>query len=310
MENMLQSAREGVVDNVLSLMRRMDISITSPIINDMGNIFAIIEGPCGYLLKVNCLSIAPRCVGIGLVETRLRTLSLTCVPLSLSAVQALSNHIQMLNELTLNHVGLNRAGIEAISNALPHTDITRLCLDDNCIGDIEAGIIARGLRESRGLNELSLCNNRITDLGADAIADALRHSSLHKLDLSDNAIGDDGVIAIATSALVHHRFELHIGNNDAGNRAAAFLIKELHDSSISRTNFYQGLCKMNTRLYVVIIRMCAPANPIACVWVINWAVGRGLILAMATSRYGRAGVKSELGNLPWDLLRLVDKMLF
>jgi len=81
------------------------------------------------------------------------------------------------------------------------TELQKLSLYNNDIGDDGAAALAVGLRTLPGLKELRLAHNSIGDVGCWAIVVALREccgSQLRDLSLYDNKIGDEGAKALAS----------------------------------------------------------------------------------------------------------------
>lgn len=104
--------------------------------------------------------------------------------------------------------------------------------DANLESDFDAGAFAQALKASAGLRALTLSNNRLGPANAALIAAALP-ATVEMLMLGGNAIGDEGVSALAArigsqgeSAL--KRLELdNNGISDAGLRALATHFKKL-----------------------------------------------------------------------------------
>ncbi len=103
--------------------------------------------------------------------------------------------------------------------------IPELCtvlLENRDVGAVGAVAIASALMEQKdhSVEELHLAYAEIGDVGAAAIAKMLRKNrSLIVLDLRDNKITNKGMIAIANALLEQqdHRFkELYLGSNEIG----------------------------------------------------------------------------------------------
>ena len=102
--------------------------------------------------------------------------------------------------LTLNLLGCNVNDSAAIrlATTLATSDIKTLNLTFNQIGDVGANAIARALKATPALTELGLGSNLITDHGAVNLATALKdeRSCLTFLNLSGNMVGDRGAAAL------------------------------------------------------------------------------------------------------------------
>ena len=76
--------------------------------------------------------------------------------------------------------------------------LCKMNLSNNKINEMGAKMIAQALKGNQQLQELNLSGNEIQDEGAKEIAEALKdNSTLQELDISDNFISDDGVIFIS-----------------------------------------------------------------------------------------------------------------
>ncbi|CAJ1368041.1 unnamed protein product [Effrenium voratum] len=136
-------------------------------------------------------------------------------------------------------------GAERVAMALAaNTSTQTLRLNDNDIGDAGVGLLAEALRENRCLATLSLNRNRIGALGAAQLSQTLASSALTQLDLSQNGLGDEGVVHLA-EGLSNPRgllvLELQVNRvGDAGAQALAAVLpqtrlRQLHlrDNQIS-----------------------------------------------------------------------------
>ena len=85
------------------------------------------------------------------------------------------------------------------SQGLKNNDnLRRLAMHNNRITDVGAAAIAEALKTNKALTLLSLSSNAITDVGAAALGEALRvNQVLRRLDLYFNMVGDEGGVAIA-----------------------------------------------------------------------------------------------------------------
>ena len=83
-------------------------------------------------------------------------------------------------------------------NVSVHGSMATLNLHSNSIGDVGAKAIAEAVKSSGSMATLDLSENQIGDVGAKAIAEAVKSSgSMATLVLSQNQIGDAGAKAIA-----------------------------------------------------------------------------------------------------------------
>ena len=109
------------------------------------------------------------------------------------------------------------------------------------------------------INELDLSSNYIEDKEAERIADALKNSSLHILNLSDNSIGNSGVIALSDALKVNSFLrDLNLSDNSIGNSGIIALSDALKVNSSLRDlnlngNFlieWQGMKALSEALIV------------------------------------------------------------
>ena len=101
------------------------------------------------------------------------------------------------------------------------------------ISDAGAVALAQALRHNSTLMELNLSNKGISDAGAVVLAQALHHNStLQSLYLSNNSISDAGAVALA-QALRHNStlMELNLSNKGISDAGAVVLAQALHHNS-------------------------------------------------------------------------------
>lgn len=106
-----------------------------------------------------------------------------------------------------------------------NTALGRFNLGNNRIDDVGVEAIARGLAVNKGLKGLYLPNNRIGAAGAAALGEALKTNTvLETLNLDSNRLGDDGAIALAKGLAENRGLRsLVLGGNDIGNEGAQAL---------------------------------------------------------------------------------------
>ena len=101
-------------------------------------------------------------------------------------------------EVVLVNCGIEDEGAEILAIRLNSSALEKLVLDFNRISDLGAVALAWCIARCSVVQEVSIQCNSIGDLGAIALADALVHcSSLRRLDLQGNGLGDEGAVAIA-----------------------------------------------------------------------------------------------------------------
>ncbi len=117
-------------------------------------------------------------------------------------------------------IGLDAAGARALAGSPYLGRLTKLDLDggpygDNRVGDVGAEALAGAAGLSR-VAELGLANNGITDAGARALAASPHVAGLTWLDLGDNQIGEAGVQALIDSTTLAGLTALGLRNNPGG----------------------------------------------------------------------------------------------
>ncbi len=98
--------------------------------------------------------------------------------------------------LPLANLKLADPGVKALASSLA-VELTDLDLSSNCVTDIGAMAIAAALKGS-AIRKVDLSYNLITSRGAEQIAKSLASSALLNLSLSQNRIDDDFVKALAS----------------------------------------------------------------------------------------------------------------
>ncbi|CAE7314311.1 NLRC3 [Symbiodinium natans] len=102
------------------------------------------------------------------------------------------------SEVDVSYQGIDDEGLARLANALKsnHT-IVDVYLDDNKITDVGVHRVADLLESSRTLRQVSFYHNLVTDLGVRTLAKALVVSTLNLLDLRENRVSDAGATALA-----------------------------------------------------------------------------------------------------------------
>ena len=117
------------------------------------------------------------------------------------------------SEVVLVNCGIDDEGAEILANILNNSVLENLVLDFNRISDSGAEALADCIARCSVVQEVSIQCNSIGDSGAIALADALVHcSSLRRLDLQGNGLGDDGAVAIAKATEGLPNLDLYLHN--------------------------------------------------------------------------------------------------
>ena len=116
-------------------------------------------------------------------------------------------------EVVLVNCGIDDEGAEILANRLNTSVLEKLVLDFNRISDLGAVALAGCIARCSVVQEVSIQCNSIGDSGAIALADALVHcSSLRRLDLQGNGLGDEGAVAIAKATEGLPNLDLYLHN--------------------------------------------------------------------------------------------------
>ena len=99
------------------------------------------------------------------------------------------------------------------------------------IGPRGAHFLAQALKGT-SVHTLDLCGHDIGAMGARALAQVLKETSLHTLDLSLNQIGDEGAIALAEGLKGTSVRTLRLWSNNIKAEGAEALAQALHKTSV------------------------------------------------------------------------------
>ena len=129
-------------------------------------------------------------------------------------------------DLSLARVG--DKGAEYLGRALPKSKLQVLTLDNNEITPVGAQSLAAGIAQSTTLRELDLSDNRLEDLGVQALTSALPQSQLSILHLGNNKIGSSGGTELAKVLPKTKITLLDLMDNRLNNEGALSIIHELN----------------------------------------------------------------------------------
>ncbi|KAJ1627881.1 hypothetical protein T492DRAFT_168552 [Pavlovales sp. CCMP2436] len=147
---------------------------------------------------------------------------------------------KLLTLLDLSFNNLSSRGCAVLSRALAPSAITELSLRGNAMGDFGAQAFAEALTLNRSITKLDLSDNGIDELGAVALAAMLTKCELMKfVDFSWNCIRLDGAAALAEALKTSSVVRLNLAWNGLGDRGAKALaeaLQELLFLDISKNN--------------------------------------------------------------------------
>ena len=131
------------------------------------------------------------------------------------ALSSCLKYFPYLEELDISSNNIEAQGAIAIASSLSG-HLHKLNISNNRIPSSGANSIADALKQCTHLEELNIRDNQIGDVGLCVLASTFCHYAqcLHKLDISNNNIGINGVNAIANALKqCTHLEELNISNN-------------------------------------------------------------------------------------------------
>ena len=231
--------------------------------------------------------------GISNICTKLNISHLTKINISNNAIgeQAaddignfLSKNTE-LKELDLSHNNLDATGISNICRNLNISHLTKINISNNAIDEQAADDIGNFLSKNTELKELDLSHNNLDATGIRNICRKLNISHLTKINISNNAIGEQAaddignflskntelkeldlsynnlcaasISNICTKLNISHLTKINISNNAIGEQAAGdignFLSKntELKELDLSYNNLYAaGISNICTKLNI------------------------------------------------------------
>ena len=162
------------------------------------------------------------------------------------------------NTSTSVELKIGEYGVKAVMLVLTgNTSLTKLGLANfgsNKITDVGAKAIALALKENETLKSLDLAHNQITDVGAEAIALALKENkTLTSLDLESNQITDVGAEAIMLALTENKTLaSLNLNNNQityVGAKAIALAL-EFNDTLTSLTIYNNSTVSTDQRVLI------------------------------------------------------------
>ena len=132
-------------------------------------------------------------------EETLYSLNLSGTHIGTKGVQALASILKYLHSLNLSGNMIGPDGTEALMSASIHPDskLGMLDVSHNPIGDKDAEIIASYLEKGSSIDQLSLNNTQITQIGAKTIIQALSKSRLTHINLKNNPLGNGWLFSLA-----------------------------------------------------------------------------------------------------------------
>lgn len=134
-----------------------------------------------------------------------------------------------------------------ISQAINNQQCTILRFKSNNITSTVASVLADALRNNTTLEQLSLWDNQVGDIGVIVLSDALRNNSsaLKRLDLSQNGITDEGAEYLAQMLKINKiLIYLTLSNNEISNQGLQSLASALQNDN----NTLQRLSLTGNRL--------------------------------------------------------------
>ena len=139
-------------------------------------------------------------------------------PIGDAALRAIaaSPYATSVTHLTLDYTCATHAGVDALLRSKPLENLSCLSTSNLNMGDEVARAAASLAASGARLRRLDMVGNRLSDVGAKALASAPALASLEHLDLSFNEISDEGAFALANSPHLGAITRLVLDYNDVG----------------------------------------------------------------------------------------------
>lgn len=129
-----------------------------------------------------------------------------------------ANHTIEYLELEGNKIGTE--GISVLAKAIQkNQSLKYLGLAGNTLDDTAIDILADALLNTTSIKHVDVSNNKLSDAGGFSLASILRYSSLTKLNLEGNSIGDQTAEAFAAILTINNTLScLSFGSDKYGNK--------------------------------------------------------------------------------------------
>jgi uncharacterized protein (TIGR02996 family) len=196
------------------------VLVSNPVPTNLRKLFL---GHCGLTDTA-----ASSLVGNGCALASLRLLWLNSNQIGLSGVTILadSQNLPSLEELSLASNPLGPAGASILARSLLWQQLAILDLSECSLGD--EGVTSLAFSDSKSLHSLDLTENGIGPDGAVALASGPLLAGLKSLTLDGNRINDAGVVALAESSLASGLRTLHLEDNYITDLGAVTLANSPH----------------------------------------------------------------------------------
>jgi hypothetical protein len=132
-----------------------------------------------------------------------------------------TSNLHILTDLDLSHSWFTAAGFSQIANSPLWNTLKRLTLNDCRLDNDSIEALAR-VPEAPALRAVELAYNAISTRGAVALADWSVLSSVWQLNLHDNLIGDEGLVALSQSSNLCRLLDLDLEQDCWNSRKFTF----------------------------------------------------------------------------------------
>lgn len=147
-----------------------------------------------------------------------------------------TNGCSYIESLTVTGTRMTLGGAHLIASIVTQIKLRHLSLPDCDMNDEMLAVILSALDRSK-LTSLNLQMNRISGVGAKAIAAILPDSKLTLLNFGENEIGTNGTAAIANALVRSQLTSLSLGGNSLGASGFLMILRVLYFTKLETLDF-------------------------------------------------------------------------
>ena len=168
-------------------------------------------------------------------ETQIQKLDITCCGIPEDGIVALSQALSTNTTLKCLKACKNDLGDKGafhLAEPLSHTSLQEIDISYCGIGEEGMATLSSALKTNATLKCLNTCGNHFGDKGAFHLAEALSHTSLQEIDISDCGIEEEGMVALSLALKTNTTLEqLDISENNGGGESIIALSSALSNNT-------------------------------------------------------------------------------